>query len=154
MSKTLTDAERRAEIAAKTGLNLDGPALVQRPERLAMQPANITWAPEGVDPHMMAVTDIVFTEAMVEQFADLSPRGRNAASAYLFQAYKSYGRNKDRNSLLHRMIGEFLAGVHRSRETGGGFVKDKIRLANTLAEHGITEDKLAEFLAWKAAQGE
>lgn len=153
MSKTKTDAERR-EFLASLNLNPDAPALerIERPVTPSM-PSGIRWAPEGVDPHMMPVTDITFDPAMVEHFSDLSPRGRRPASDFLFAQYKSYGRNKDRNSLLHRRIGEFLARTHRDRETGGGtFVKDKIRLANTLAEHGITEAELAEFVAWKEGQ--
>lgn len=148
MSKTQT--ERREALAAMTGLDLDAPALVSRPERNV--PTHIEWAPKGVDPQTMPVTDIVFIPEMVEHFADLSPRGRRPASDYLFAQYKSYGRNKDRNSLLHRRIGEFLARTHRDRETGGGFVKSKIALANTLAEHDVTEADLADFLAWKAQQ--
>lgn len=152
MSKT--DTERRAALAAMTGLDLDGPALVARPERSSMAPAGgIEWAPKGVDPHLMPVTDIAFTPEMVEHFADLSPRNRKAAYTYLFDQYKAYGRNKDRNSLLGKRIGEFLARVHRDRETGGGgFVKDKIRLANFLAEQGITEQDLEAYVAWKQQQ--
>jgi len=152
---TKTDAERRADLAQKTGLDLnpnpDEAALVKRPIAKPL-PDHIQWAPEGADPHTMPVTDIVFDPAMVEQFPDLSPRGRNAASRFLFDQYKSYGRDKDRNSLLHRRIGEFLAKMHRDRETGGSFVKDKIRLANTLAEHDVTETDLKEYLAWKASK--
>lgn len=152
MTKTQTDAERREALAAMTGLDLDGPALVSRPERPGAH-THIQWAPKGVDPQTMPITDIVFTPEMVEQFADLSPRGRRPASDYLFAIYKSYGRNKDRNSLLHRRIGEFLASVHKDRtQPGGSFVKDKIKLANTLAEHGITEADLGDYLAWKAQQ--
>jgi hypothetical protein len=153
MSKTKTEAERK-EFLASLDLNPDAPALetFERP-LLKPLPIGIVWAPEGIDPHTMPVSDIAFDPAMVEHFPDLSPRGRSAASRELFERYKSYGRNKDRNSLLHRRIGEFLGRVHRDRETGGGgFVKDKIRLANTMAEHGVTEDDLAEFLAWKAQQ--
>jgi hypothetical protein len=146
------EAARREKLAAMTGLDLDGPALVSRPERHSPT-ANIQWAPKGVDPKTMPISDIAFEPAMVEQFADLSPRGRRPASDYLFSVYKSYGRDKDRNSLLHRKIGEFLARVHADRtQPGGGFVKGKINLANTLAEHGVTEGDLAEFLAWKARQ--
>lgn len=111
-------------------------------------------APEGVDPHTMPVTDIVFTPEMVAQFPDLSPRQRSAAARYLHEIYKSYGRNKDRNSLLHRRIGEFLAGEHkrRTRPTGeAGFVQEKIRLANMLAEAGITEEDLRELAEKKKA---
>jgi len=144
-----TDAERR-QFLAGLNLNPDAPAL-ERMERPAAKPLpdGIQWAPEGIDPHAMPVTDVAFDPAMVEQFADLSPRGRSAAARFLFEQYKSLGRNKDRNSLLHRCIGEFLAKVHRDRETGGSFVKDKIRLANTMAEHGVTEADLNDYLEWK-----
>lgn len=154
MSKTKTEAERK-EFLASLDLNPDAPALenFERP-LIKPLPQGIVWAPEGIDPHTMPVTDIVFDPAMVEQFPDLSPRGRRPACDYLFAQYKSYGRNKDRNSLLHRRIGEFLAKTHRDRETGGGgFVKGKMRLANTMAEHGVTEEDLKEYLAWKAQQG-
>lgn len=150
---TKTDAERR-EFLASMNLNPDAPALEKfdRPVGMSL-PTGVQWAPDNVDPHTMPVSDIAFDAAMVEQFPDLSPRGRSAAARFLFDQYKSYGRNKDRNSLLHRCIGEFLARTHRDRETGGGgFVKNKIRLANTLAEHGVTEDDMSEFLAWKAQQ--
>lgn len=154
-TNTTDDAARRAQLAQITGLNLnpdpDAPALevFERP-LTQTAPSDIVWAPKGVDPHTMPVSDIVFDPAMVEQFADLSPRGRSEAARFLFAQYKSLGRNKDRNSLLHRRIGEFLAHTHRSRETGGGYVKDKIRLGNTLAEHGVSADDLKEYLAWKA----
>lgn len=152
---TKTEQERKAFLTSM-GLDPDAPALTRRGAALApSRRGDVRWAPEGVDPHTMAVSDIVFDPAMVEQFPDLSPQGRNAASRYLFDQYKSYGRNKDRNSLLHRRIGEFLAHAHRARETGGdGFVKDKIRLANTLAEHGVTAEDLEEYLKFKAAQEE
>lgn len=146
---TKNESERR-EFLASLNLNPDAPAL-EKPKASD----GICWAPVGIDPHTMPITDIVFDPAMVAQFADLSPRNRRAASDYLFAAYKSYGRNKDRNSLLHRRIGEFLASVHKERTNGGesgGFVKEKIRLANTFAEHGITEQDMIEFLAWKAQQ--
>lgn len=146
MPKTETE---RTEFLSSLNLNPDpkAPAL-ERFDRSTF----VELAPEGIDPHMMAVTDIVFTTEMVEQFPDLSPRSRRAASDHLFALYKSYGRNRDRNSLLHRRIGEFLAHTHRERETGGSFVKDKIRLANTLAEHDVTAEDLAEFLAQRKAK--
>ena len=156
---TKTDDERR-EFLSSLNLNPDAPAL-ENFDRPAERPAikqvaeGIQWAPEGVDPHTMPVTDIVFDPRMREQYPDLSPRARRAPSDFLFAIYKSYGRNKDRNSLLHRRIGEFLARTHKERtQPGGEFVKDKIRLANTLAEHCITEEQLAEFIAWKESQND
>lgn len=148
------DAERRKFLAEQTGLNLDDPDAPLEAVRTvkAVTAEGIQWAPAGLDPHTMPVTDIQFESAMVEQFPDLSPRSRRAASDFLFAQFKSYGRNKDRNSLLHHKIGEFLAREHRTRETGGGFVKSKIGLANTLAEHGVTAADLEEFLAFKAQQ--
>lgn len=152
MAKTKTEEQRR-EFLSDIGLNPDAPAL-DRPEREAGAGA-FQWAPPGIDPRTMPVSDIVFTAEMVAQFPDLNPRNRKAAANHLFEIYKAYGRNKDRNSLLNGRIGTFLASVHEERKVaaGGGFVKDKIRLANTLAEHNIDEGDLAEFLAWKAAQG-
>lgn len=137
---------------------VEGMGLRYDPEAPALDrfDRTVPLAPEGVDPHTMPVTDIVFTPEMVAQFPDLSPRERSAASNHLFALYKSYGRNKDRNSLLHRRIGEFLASEHkrRTRPSGeAGFVQDKIRLANFLAEEGISEADLRELVeARKASQ--
>lgn len=151
---TKTEAERR-EFLSSLNLNAEAPALEQFDRPIAKATAtHIQWAAEGADPHTMPITDIAFDPEMVEQFPDLSPRGRSAASRFLFDQYKSYGRDKDRNSLLHRRIGEFLAQVHRTRETGGGFVKDKIALANTFAEQGITAEDVEGFIAWKRGQEE
>ena len=146
-SKTKTEEERQRLLAK---LDLPDGATLGRP--VTKQPAIVEWAPEGIDPHAMPVTDIVFTPEMVEHFPDLSPKARNAASRYLFDQYKSPWRNSDRHSLLHHKIGEFLARVHKERQPGGSFVKEKIRLANTLAEHDITEDDLQKYIAWKASQ--
>lgn len=150
---TLTDEQRRAKLAS-AGLDPDGSALVKRPadRPITKEPARIQWAPEGVDPHTMPVTDIVFTPEMVEHFPDLSPRSRKAPYTHLFEQYKAYGRDKDRNSLLGRRIGEFLGGEHKRRQPGGGYVQDKIRMANTLVQHDVTETDLDEFIAWKRAQ--
>ena len=151
MTKTEND---RRELLTKIGLNPDAPALEVLPTRPVAQTAavGVQWAPAGVNPHEMPVTEIVFDPAMVEHFSDLSPKMRSAASAYLFAQYKGRRGDKDRNSLLHRRIGEFLANEHKRRNPGGGYVREKVKLANTLAEHNVSEGDLAEFLAWKAAQ--
>lgn len=145
-----TEAERR-DILVAAGLDPDAPALV-RP--VAKQPLIVAWAPEGVDPHKMPVTDIVFTPQMVEHFPDLSPKSRKAAYNHLFEQYKGIRGDKDRNSLLGRLINSFLASEYHRRNPGGGYVRDKMRLANDLATHDIKPEDLAEFLAWKESRGE
>lgn len=141
-TKTVTEDER-AQIAA-LGLNPDAPAfgeVVAKPDAKRKQPV---LAPEGVDPHMMPVTEIVFDPALLDDFPSLSGDGLAAASRHVFALYKSPGRNKDRNSLLHREVGLFISRVRRSRETGTPHVKEQVRqgskqrdLLALLAEHGI-----------------
>jgi len=143
-----TEAQRRETLLA-AGLNPDAPALVRPVTR---QPSIVPWAPEGVDPHKMPVSEIVFTPEMVEHFQDLSPKSRKAPYNHLFEQYKGIRGDKDRNSLLGRRINEFLASEYKRRQPGGGYVQDKIRLANTLAQHDVKEEDLAEFLAWKESQ--
>ena len=128
MSKTKNVTEQeRAQIAA-LGLNPDAPAFgVVMPER---KKAKAVLAPEGVDPHLMDVSDIVF---------DL---------------YKSPHKNKDRHRRLQDEIGLFILRVRRSRESGVPHVKEQVRktgkqrdLLALLAEHGITSvDDLAAAL--------
>lgn len=154
-----TDAEARAQLAA-IGLNLDGPALdlPARPEHVVPE-RSVTLAPEGADPRTMPVTDIVFDPALLDGFPSLEGEGLAAASRHVFALYKSHGRNKDRNSLLHRRIGEFIAQVRRSRETGVPHVKEQVRrtgkqrdLLALLAEHGINSvDDLASLLSQDGA---
>jgi hypothetical protein len=142
---TKSDAERK-ELLASLGLG----------DRAKVEPkTNISLAPEGVDPHTMPVSDIVWDPALLNDFTDLTGSGMAAASRHLFELYKSPGRNKDRNSLLHRKIGEFILQVRRSRETGG-FVTEKIKankeerdLAALLAQHKITAADLASLIKAK-----
>ena len=139
-TKSLPETDR-AQIAA-IGLNPDAPAFgVVQPTKTKA----VRLAPEGVDPHTMPVTDIVFDPALLDEFPSLEGDGLAAASRHVFALYKSVGRNKDRNSLLHREIGLFIQRVRRSRETGTPHVKQEVRktkkqrdLLALLAEHGIT----------------
>lgn len=152
MPKQDTDTEARAQLAA-LGLNLDGGAL-DAPITTTPQPVTVT-VPEGADPRTMPVSDIVFDPALLDGFPSLEGEGLAAASRHVFALYKSHGRNKDRNSLLHRRIGEFIAQVRRSRQSGVPHVKETVRrtgkqrdLLALLAEHGITSvDDLTAMLS-------
>ena len=149
-----TDTEARAQLAA-LGLNPDAPTLDMpaRPEHTTTKREAVL-APEGADPRSMPVTDIVFDPALLDGFPSLEGEGLAAASRHVFALYKSHGRNKDRNSLLHREIGLFITRTRRSRETGTPHVKDAVRkgkkqtdLLALLSEHGITSvDDLAALL--------
>ena len=120
-------------------------------------------APPGVDPHTMPVDEIVFDPALLDGFPSLNGEGMNAASKHVFALYKSPGRNKERNSLLHRRISTFITTVRRSRQTGGMVTeavkttKDQRDLAALMASQGVTDSDLAEalqLLAQKRAQKE
>lgn len=99
-----------------------------------------------VDPHTMPASEIVFDPALLDEFPDLSAQMK-AASTKVFEVYRSYGRDKERNGLLHRRITEFIGQVDRARRGEGelpGFVKTKVKatkkqrdLTRYLAEHGI-----------------
>lgn len=140
MSKNkITDVER-AQVAA-LGLNPDAPAFGV----VAPEVKGVMLAPEGTDPRAMPVTDIVFDPALLDGFPSLEGEGLAAASRHVFALYKSHGRNKDRNSLLHSEIGKFITRVRRSRESGTPHVKEQVRkgkkgndLLALLAEHGIS----------------
>lgn len=100
-------------------------------------------APEGVDPHTMPVTEIVFDPALLDDFPDLKA-GLKAASDHVFALYRSPGKDKERHSLLHSRIGSFISQVRRSRQSGVQHVKEQVRrtsdqrdLLALLAEHGI-----------------
>ena len=141
----MQQTEDRAALMA-LGLNPDAPALDTIPARQpTAQPTTVALAPEGVDPHAMPVSDIVFDPVLLDGFPDLTGQGRAAATRYVFDLYKSRGRNKDRNRRLQDEIGLFILRVRRTRETGTEHVKGKIRkgkkqsdLLALLAEHGIT----------------
>lgn len=114
--------------------------------------APVILAPVDGDPHSMPVDDIVFDPAMLDQFPSLDGEGMNDASRYVFALYKSTGRNKERNSLLHRRISTFITTVRRSRQTGG-LVTETVKttkpqrdLAALLASQNVTDGDLAEAL--------
>jgi hypothetical protein len=159
---TMTDDERRQRLL-DLGLNPDGDSLAHAaaplPDRPKAQPKGqpkdqakaegVRFAPEGMDPHTMAVTEIVFTDNMLDKFPDLTGTNGKAASDYLFAQYNSPPRrDHDRNALLHRRITEFLGQVRRSRKTGG-FVRERIKataeqrdVAQVVVASGGTADDL------------
>jgi hypothetical protein len=148
MSKT--EHERR-EMLSNLGLSPDAPNLAAQvtPTAPAKQKDGIRLAPEGTDPHAMPVTSIEFDPRLLDEFPHLEGEGMAAASRHIFGLYKSHGRNKDRNSLLHSEIGKFIARVRLERKTGG-VVKERVKatreerdLAQTLATDGITAEDVA-----------
>jgi hypothetical protein len=157
MTETKTDAER-VEFLASLGLSPEAPALVVAETRTApakpytAPAAGVVLAPDGVDPHTMPVTDIVFDARLLDGFPTLTGDGIKAASDYVFSLYKSKGRNKDRHSLLHSRITKFIGQVRQNRDTGG-YVKDQVKatkeerdLAAIIAATGITAADLAAML--------
>jgi hypothetical protein len=173
---TMTDDERRQRLL-DLGLNPDGDSLAHAaaplPDRPKAQPKGqpkdqakaegVRYAPDGIDPHTMAVTEIVFTDEMLDPkrfppgelrtaLSDPSLSGSNykMASDHLFAQYNSPPRrDHDRNALLHRRITEFLGQVKRSRKTGG-FVRERIKataeqreLTQVMAAGGLDAGQLA-----------
>lgn len=146
----MTD-EARIEFLAGLGIGTESTALAAQIEQGA--PANTaTLAAAGVDPHAMPVSEIVFDTALLDAFPVLTGEGMNMASAHVFGLYKSHGRNKDRNSLLHRRITEFIGQVRRERNTGGlvkervAATKDQRELAEIIAATGLTAADLAALI--------
>jgi len=150
---TKTEAERN-KFLSSLGLNPDAPALkADKPAKKDKKNETVVEIP--VDAHTMPVSDIEFDESLLDDFPDLTGVNYKAASEHIFAMYRSVGRDRDRNGLLHRKITEFIGQVKRSRKTGG-FVKDKIKateeqreIANVLAAHNVTVDELAELLKGK-----
>ena len=65
--------------------------------------------------HTIPAENIVFQPEWLDGFADLEDSGvRNDASRFLFDRFKSVGRDKPRNSLLHRRISTFINEVRMS----------------------------------------
>ncbi len=150
----MTDTEQR-EFLASIGLNPDAPA-ASSPTVTAPHPPTVVngvrLGPDGVDPRTIPAADIEFDDRLLDQFASLEGDGLKAASDYVFGLYKSRGRDKDRHSLLHRRITEFIGRVRRSRATGG-HVKETIKatrdqrdLAALMAAKGITPADLLALL--------
>lgn len=157
---TMTDAQRE-EFLKGLNLNPNAPALQPTmPARVTEHkpaPAGepITLAPQGMDPRVVPVDDIVFDPRLLDEFPSLTGDGLKAASDKVFALYKSYGRNKDRNGALHRKITTFITTTRRNRETGNrGLVHENVvadsatrDLAALLASQNITAADLAALLA-------
>ena len=158
----LTDEQRRAKLA-ELGLNPDAPGLTDS-TLAAEQPAKkgksknktIVQAVEGLDPRRIPASEIVFDPEMLADFPDLSGPSMAAASRFLFEHYKSPTKDRERNGLLHRRIGEFIQQVRRDRQQLNeptGHIKEKVKqtkaqrdLAALIAESGITADDLARLI--------
>lgn len=146
------DAQARTEALAELGLAAEGSSLAAAPR--------VPLAPEGVDPRTMPVAAIVFDPRLLDGFnltTDVSDASRS-----VFAHYKSHGRDKDRNGLLHRRVSEFIGQVKRER-TGDKptHVRDKVRaskptrdLAMVLDEFGVTADELRALLEGLRTGGE
>jgi hypothetical protein len=106
----------------------------------------------------MDVTDIEFTLDMLGGFPDLTGANFKAASEFLFDQYRSRGRDRDRHALLHRRITEFISQVRRHRKTGG-LIRERVvagaqvrELAQLLAGQDLTVEDLTALIKTKKAQ--
>lgn len=164
---TMTDAERR-QLLRDLQLDEDGDSLAQAvmeattstPKAPTHTPTQtgVRFAPEGVDPHTMPVSDIVFTDDMVDGFPDLSGDNFAQASRHLWTIYKSPKGQRERNQLLHRRITEFLHQVNRHRRTGG-LVRELVKadaptreLARFLAARNLTVEDLTALIQSPAGE--
>lgn len=157
MSNVMSETER-IEFLASIGLSGSGdlakpvPAAPIQPVHQPVPTGEITLAPPGVDPRVMPVSDITFDPKLLDKFPSLEGDGLRAASDFVFSLYKSYGKNKERNSTLWREVGKFVTNERRNRQTGG-MVKEQIKttkeqrdLAALLASQNVTDTDLAEAL--------
>lgn len=154
MSKS--DKERRAFLEGLR-LNPDGPLhAVEADLPTPTTSTDVPLAPDGVNPHTMPVSDIVFDPRLLDGFPNLDGPHMATASRYLFDLYKSPTKNSERHKLLHRLIGEFITRVRRNRQTGGivpvttteqiKVKKEHRDLAALIAAANITAEDLAAFL--------
>lgn len=119
--------------------------------------AEVGLDPVPAQPIATPVSEIVFDPADIAEFGDLTGASFRDASAKLFAKYRSPTRDKDRHSLLHRRITEFL-GQQRMEKRTGGVVRDKVKstkeqrdIAAFIAASGITLDDLVAALGTKDA---
>lgn len=159
-----TEAER-IELLEGLGLNTSGDLAQQPAKTRKHEPTTdgkgVTLAPPGVDPRLMDVKDIEFDPKLLDGFPSLKfNEGGSAASRYVFDLYKSYGKDPHRNGLLHRKIGSFIENTRRARETGG-MVKEKVRataperdMAQVIASQGVTTPDLVRALELLKAEKE
>lgn len=156
MSHPMSEAER-IEFMQSIGLNPSTPAAwVPDPTAkldAVLMAADIVLAPPDVDPHQQHVDDIVFDVRLLDGFPSLEgPGAFKAAADHVFTLYKSYGRDKHRNSTLWRKISMFITTTKSQRATGG-LVKEAIKatkpereIAKVIASQGVTESDIAEAL--------
>lgn len=149
--------EQQQEFLAGLGLNPKAAKLTaqvsgQSKIKPTTQGDEIVLAPDGVDPHTMDVTAIVFDDRLLEPYGDLTGDLLASASRDVFARYKSPGRNRERNGLLHRRISEWISQVKRERRTGG-MVRQQVKttaeqrdIAQVLAAAGLTAADLAGLI--------
>jgi len=145
----MNETGRREHLVA-LGLDPDGDTLAGHPEPAAQPVPQV----QGPDPHTMPVTDIEFTDDMLDGYDLDGPRMR-AASEHLFNMFRSPGKDPERHALLHRRITEFIGQVRRSRATNGA-VRERVKvtaqereLAQLLAAKGLTVEELAALIETK-----
>lgn len=161
-STTALTEDGRREFLQTLGLNADAPGLAPVVESTtkAKKPkgekAKAATVIETVNPRTIPASEIVFEPTMLDDFTDLSGSGMAAASRHLFEHYKSPGKDRERNGLLHRRIGEFIQQTRRARQAGEeptGAVKAKVKqtkeqrdLAALMAAKGITAADLSRLI--------
>lgn len=153
--------DEQAEFLSGLGLSPDGASLAAPAKPQAAKRASKAQVKDE-NPHTMPVTDIVFDPALLDEYK-LDKTDMTDASRFLFDLYKSPGRDRDRNSLLHRRITEFINQVRKARDPQprDGYIKEKVKagkeqrdLAQVLAAHNMTADDLAIMLDALAAARE
>lgn len=151
MSKSKTTSAPNDEFLKGLGLNPNAKGLSAAPAT-PERDDDVVLAPEGVDPHTMPVSDIVFDPRLLDEFDDLGyakPGRGGEAKDKVFDLYKSHGRNRDRNRRLYDEIGLFIRRVEIARKAGETptaekpKIKDKVRATK----------KQRELLAYLEAQG-
>lgn len=142
----------QVEFLAGLGLNANAPGLVAIAAEVPQEPRKPKPDMFPENAHSMPITSIVWDEKWVAEF-DLETQFADA-SRFLFAAFRSAGRDKDRHSLLHSSIGRFLVSVRRARKAGVPHTvtanvkasRPEREMAAVLAAAGVSEDELAEFL--------
>lgn len=121
-----TEKERQA-LLRSVGLNPEAGAKLPAAPKREVSKNEPVLAPEGVNPHTMPVSDIVFDPALLDDFPSLRGSEFGEASRKVFALYKSPTKDPDRNRRLHDEIGLFINRVRRSRKAGVPHVKEQVR---------------------------
>lgn len=144
---------QQSEFLAGLGLSPDAAA---KPKKAKTAKKETKTTTTDTNPRSIPASDIVFTDDMIADFDLMTGAGFGNASRHLFDTYKSEGKNKERNGLLHRRISEFLTSQKRAKRTGG-MVTGRVEvaqevgdLAQILQQHGITAADLAALIANKS----